>query len=185
MNPLLDNVNNLYLQLESYFDPSLDLFLSLSEEKRIEYMVRKNELTNEYKTAIEMMRTTITILSEQEILEGYQEGCKLLQRSLSGYMCQNYDPIYAQAMVNAIERDESHVAPHFLQTLANNLGREIIPIAIYALNSNVTSIKRTALSVADQLLIVEALDKIQELTNDGNEEIPYLAKEVVRRLEKN
>lgn len=183
MESSLDQVNKIYVRLEKFFDPSIDSILNLSDQDRIEFSTTQTELIEEYKWALNMLRNTVPLLSEQDILTGYQEGCKLLQRNLSGYMCQNFNRLFLQTMIEAIEREEEHVAPHFLQAIADNLGREAIPIILSALDSRQISIKRTALSTSDQLKISEALPKIKKLTNDNNKGIAYLADEVMKRIE--
>lgn len=179
----LDQINRLFIKLEPFFDLSLDSILNLSEENQRLFVEEKSTVYADYELAIELLRNSVPLLSKHDILTGYKEGCKLLQRGLSGYMCQQFDRLYLSTMIDAIERDEIHVAPHFLQAIADNLGQESISVVLSALNSKQASIKKVALSVCHQLNAAEAMPIIRGMTADQDKIIAHLALETLKWLE--
>lgn len=183
MTPKLKEINDLYLQVQNHIDPTAENLASLTDEERLEYESRADEYSRLYKIAMEKYKEVAPTLSPDEIIEGYRQGCRLLQRNLSGHMSYYFDKVYIPLMIEAIRNDESHTAYLFLQSLADHVGKEFAPVVIEALNSESALTRETALAVVRQLELVEAIAKVRDMVNDPNLEISYLAKEILRSWE--
>jgi len=183
MNPKLKEVNDLYLQIQDYIDPTVEYLAGLTEEQRLELESNADEHLRLYEIAIEKYREVAPALSPDEIIEGYKQGCRLLQRTLSGHMCYAFDKVYIPIMIQAVRNDEAHTAYLFVQSLADHLGKEIAPLVIEALDSESALTRERALAVVRQLELVEALPTVRGMVNDPYLEISYLAKDILNRWE--
>jgi len=182
MNKQLEEVDLMYQEVQPYIDPTFDELKSRTEVHQLKLQMNKEKYIKVYDLALEKLKLLLPHLSTGEIVDGYREGCRLLQRGLSGYMADHFHSDYVPTMVNAIKRPDLHTAWIFLQALANNLGRNISSLAIEALDTK--GLTETALNVVEQLNITEALPKIRELTKDKDDTIASLAGEVSKHLEK-
>lgn len=184
MNQYLEEVNELYLQIQGrYMDISPENKYSQTPEAQGEFANHLNEYSRIYNLALEKFRIIAPNLSPAEIIEGYQQGCRLLQCNLSGDMCQNFDTVYIPTMVQAIKNNETHTSHMFLQALADQLGKEISPIVIETLNSESALMRETALSVAEQIKLLEAAPKIRMMINDVELDVAFLAKKIIASWE--
>jgi hypothetical protein len=185
MNEKLREINELYLQIwGSYMDISRDEWFNPSPEERAEFADYFEENSRIYNLVIEKFNALSPDLSPAEILEGYQQGCKLLQRNLSGDMCQNFDIAYIPTMIQAIKNNETHTAFMFLPVLADHMGKEIAPIVMEALDSESPLIRERALSVADHINLLVAAPKIRAMVNDVEPQVASLAGKIITSWDK-
>jgi hypothetical protein len=171
VNSSLAEINALYLQIEPLFDPSSDLMQSLehlSDDDLRNIQETKNDVLPIYRTALAMAQSLIPSLTPDEIIEGYQEGSRLLQRNLSGYMGVQWQVEYIPVMIAAIEQDHDHTAWIFLHILADKVGRDLALLYIKALDSQSSEVREAALVVIDRLCLRESLIHVERLTRDSN-----------------
>lgn len=183
MNPILNEINELYLQVQNYIDPLPEYLTKLTEQERLDYAGMRDESSQIYNLALDKLRGVAPSLSPNEIIEGYTQGCRLLRRSLGGYMCHLFDRAYIPIMIQAIMNEESRTAWMFLQTLADQLGKEVAPLVLRSLDSKSELLREAALSVTGRLELVEAIPKVQVMTKDSDLEISSLAKSILDSLE--
>jgi hypothetical protein len=185
MNLKLEEINDLYLQVQNLIDPTVEYLAALTDEERFELESNRDEYSLLYKIAREKYIEIAFQLSPAEVIEGYQQGCRLLQRNLSGLMCHRFDSVYIPVMIEAIKKDEPHTAFFFLQSLADHLGTEIASIVTEALDSKYAHTRETALAVAYQLKLVEVAPKVEEMVDDSHPNVSYLAKQILGSWEGN
>jgi hypothetical protein len=179
MKQQLEEVNAMFLLVQDYIDPTVEHLEKITREEQLEYERNAEKYLRAYNVAIAKYKEVAPSLSPSEIIEGFQQGCRLLQRSLGGWMCFHFDEAYIPIMTDSIRKNELHTAHLFLQALADRLGTEISSIAIDSLDSNSVLIRSTALAVVRQLGLVDAYAKVESLTNDSSNEIAYLAKQIL------
>jgi hypothetical protein len=183
MNHALNEVNRLYLEIQNSIDPAPGYLDQLTAQERAAYMQRLDAAKQIYHLALDKLRAVVSQLSLDEMIEGYTYGCRLLQRSLSGYMGRQFNVAYIPLMITSIRAGHVHTAETFLQVLADQLGKAAAPIVIESLDSQAPGIRQKALLVIEQLHLVEALPKVQALIRDPVKETALLAKQVLQRLE--
>jgi hypothetical protein len=177
----LKEINDLYIQIQDNYP-----FLSSEHETtpiNEEIKDQKNwlkEYERIYNIAIIQFRAIGPQLTPEQVLEGYTQGCKMLQQNLSGHMCYYFTEAYIPLMIQEIEKEAVHTAPQFLQCLSFQLGAKIAPIVLQALKSEKTPIRETALSIVDSLNIFEARLKVIEMTDDPEQGIASLAREIIK-----
>ena len=181
MNKQLNEINSIYLKIQDYIDPTIDYISSLNEDDWSEMQKNKESYGESYSIALEKLRLLLPKLSSKEIAEGCSSGCRLLQRNLSGYMAEHFHQEYIPSMIGAVKQPHLHTAWLFLQALANNIGKDITPLAVESLD--IDGLTETALSVIDQLNIIEALPKVLHLTKSDNETIAFLANQISKHLQ--
>ncbi len=182
MNKELEEVNSMYQEVQPYIDPTVDELKSRSEVYQLELQTNNNKYGKVYSLAIEKLDLIFPRLSPNEIIEGYSEGCRLLQRSLSGYMANQFHSDYIPTMIDAVQRPDLHTAWIFLQALADNVGGDIFPLAVEALDTK--ELTETALNIVEQLNIVEALPKVKVLMSSEDDSIASLAAEIWSHLQR-
>lgn len=196
MHPVLQEINELYLQIPHYIDPSPEYIESLNRQNEVlksqpdehrrrwqlEFAGQRAECSRIYSLAIEKFEAVSSTLSPTEVIEAYKQGCNLLQRNLSGHMSHHFDEAYIPLMIQAVKSGEGHTAHLFLPILAQQLGRDIAPLAIESLDSQFTCVREAALSVVYQLELVEAVSKIRTMA-DQDPEIAEMASNIIRKLE--
>jgi HEAT repeat protein len=182
MNTVLSNINGLFYRVQDYIDPISDLH-QLTEQELSAYLQMREQASRDYNVGLEQLRAVVPTLSVSEIVEGYTEGCRLLQRGLSGYMSHYFNPAYVPIMKAAIDDHQWHTACIFLQALADHLGSNAAPTIIEALDSPSAAIREKALLIADQLELLEALPKVQRLIHDPVTDLASLAEETQHNLQ--
>ena len=182
MNPILNEINQQYLQIQDYIDPLPGYLDQLAEQERAEYLKKSGEALQTYHLALDKLRISVARLSPHEIIEGYTQGCRLLQRNLSGYMGEQFKQAYVPIMITAIRSEHTHTAWLFLQVLAEQLGVGAASIVTEALNSEAIGIREKALLITEQLSLIEAIPKLQKMRQDPVEEIASLAEQVLQSL---
>ena len=180
MKQQLEEINAMFLLVQDYIDPTVEDLEKITPEEQLEYERNAETYLRIYNAALEKYKEAAPNLSPSEIIDGFQEGCRLLQRSLSGRMCYHFDEAYIPIMTESIRKNELHTAYLFLQALANHLGTEIKSIAIDSLDSNSVLIRSTALAVVRQLGMIDASVKVESLTRDSSDEVAYLAKQILK-----
>lgn len=176
MKKELMEVIEIYLPIDGrYFDIPADKF----DEQLEDWNKMRNEYSRIYDLGAEKSVLIAPDLSPEEIVEGYQQGCKLLQRNLSGRMSQHFDRLYIPTMVQAIKNNETHTAFIFLPALAEHLGKEVGPIVLEALDSKSPIIRERALSAADHIKLLEAAPKIKAMVDDPEPEVAFLAGKII------
>jgi hypothetical protein len=181
VNKQLKEVDMMFMQIQDYIDPTPDYLSKLTQDKWMELQKDRSNYTDIYNSGLEKLRLVLPTLSNNEIVEGYTEGCRLLQRGLSGYMADHFQQEYIPTMIGAIKQPHLHTGWIFLQALANNLGKDVAPLAIEALS--IEGLTETALNVVKELNIIEALPKVRQLINGDNTTIAFLAEKTSNYLE--
>ncbi len=180
MNMELEEVNRMYQEIQAYIDPTFDELKSRTETQQRNIQKNYAQHNQVYNLALEKINSILPNLTTNEVIEGYKDGGRLLQRNLSGYMAGHFNHDYIPTMINAIKQPHLHTAWLFLQALGNNLGGEVSDLVIEALEME--GLQETALSIVGQLNLVEALPQIQRLTENHNATIAYLASETIKQL---
>lgn len=181
MHQKLEEINNLYIQIQDNYPLlSIEQRTTLRDEEPENQANWLKEYERIYNIAITQFRAIGPNLTPQEVVEGYQQGCKLLQQNLSGHMCYYFNESYIPLMLQEIKQEVLHTAPQFLQCLSVQLGSKIAPIVLEALESKNLIVRETALSIADNLKIFEARQKIIEMMDDPEQGISSLAKEIIK-----
>jgi hypothetical protein len=138
-----------------------------------------------YKQGSEKFSEITPSLSANEIIQGYQQGCEVLRRNLTGYMYNHFDPAYVSLMVKTIEDDEAEGLYFFVNALSKHLDRKsLIPIILQALKGKSYRTRRAALEVVQNFKIVEAIAATEKMYLDLNEGVADLARKVGESLKK-
>jgi len=177
MKPELKEINEIYIRIEDYFFPAPGYFDDVERHGR-EYVGRQHEYESLYLSAGNKFDSISAKLTPKEIIEGYEQGCRLLQENLSGWMYHRFDREYIPIMLKAIDDDHGHTVPLFLRALtlyASDLRDELIPRVLKLLSSKDVATQTAAISAAYELQIDEALPIIRELTSDPNPEMREIA----------
>ncbi len=186
MNSNLHIINDTYLSIQDIIYPNTEYVLQLDEQHvaQLRHISPSAQLL--YAKYSEKLLSILPNLDSLEIIQGYNEGCRLLQQNLSGYMAQNFKKEYVPIMISAIRSDQEHTAWIFLQVLADEIGISLASLFISALSSKFDSTREKALTIVRQLYIYEAIPIIQSLikTSISNRFVEQ-AREVLSDLEKN
>jgi hypothetical protein len=176
MKPELQKINQIYIQVEDYFYPVPGFFTV--EKNGAAYAQHKKELEPIYQAARKEFYEIIPSLTVEDTIDAYQQGCRLLQANISGWMYHHFDRKYIPIMIKAIQDDHGHTARLFLRVLtlyANDLKDELVPLILSSLKSQYIATQEAALSAAFELQIVEALPIVQKMTKDPIPEIREIA----------
>jgi hypothetical protein len=186
MNQVLKEINELYLSIQDYIDPPPSYLSQLADKQaRLDFFQKADENLPLYNSAVEKLNLELVNLSAIDIIEAYQHGCRLLQRNLSGYMYNHFDPAYIPLMLASIQNDDFHTAHIFLRTLDIYAENEFVPAVLKSLNSKWDSTRQAALKVVDHRKLIEAIPKIREMMQDSHPEIADLAANVLKSWETN
>lgn len=180
MKAELQNINRMYIEVEYYFYPAPGFFDS--EINGSTYLQRKKELEPLYQSARKELYRIAPSLTTGEIIQAYQEGCRLLQANISGLMVESFRREYIPIMIQAIKDNHGHTAHMFLRTLsvnASDLRSELTPLILVSLSSQFLSIKEAALSAAFQLRLTEALPTIKRMAKDSTPEIREMSENIL------
>lgn len=169
MNPKLEEVDQLYQQIEWYFEPDL-----LDPKVRIDEVQRgkekeKDKLYQIYNQAANKIDEVAPTLSPDEIIDGFLHASKILHRNLSGYMISKelFDEAFIPVMIQAIKDDNSQPLYGFLLTLSKILDEaKVIELVSIGLNSQYYRMKITACGIAERNKFVQFAAKIRRLLND-------------------
>lgn len=181
MNPSLKEINDIYLQIQDSIHPPTGYFEGITEEKRLDFVQKMSEYAPLYETTADRFRAVLSSLSPVEVIEGYQQGCRLLQSGLAGHMYHHFNEAYIPLMVQAVKNDE-HTAWLFLSSLvmhARHMREEIAPLAMRALNSKWPSTREAALTAIGELRLMEARPMVEEMAKGPDPEISELARNVL------
>jgi hypothetical protein len=185
MNELLREVNDLYEQSQPYVDPTpidVNTLQMSSAKEQQSFLEMANQGVSTYQLAISKLQAVLPTLSSTEILEGYTQGCRLLQRSLSGYMGSHFDRMYLPIMVQAVTEGVPHTGATFLHVLVVQLGKEAAPLVLQSLGSVSDDMREGALVAAKQLKLVEAIPTIQGMIHDPVTPVAVVAEHVLQEL---
>lgn len=183
MNQSLKEINEIYLQIQDYIDPSPEYFDQITEEQKLDFIKKRKEYSPQYEKTLHVLKALLERLSPKDIVEGYQQGCRMLQISLAGNMFRHFNEMYIPLMIDSIRKDERHTAPIFLRTLSVNFNdkEQIGLLALASLNSQWPSIVEAALTVVYELRVSSALPKIRDLAKGPDLAMAELAKNILDR----
>ena len=181
MHPALQEINDVYLQVEPYIRPKLETLSSLTEAEAIEWMKNRKKSVLLYKTAIGKFVTIADSLSPNELISAYQEGSSILRANITGYVCRYFDRVYVPMMLQAI-REDHEAGFMFLRALHRNQAAGIQSVALNALASAFPRTREAALGIVYDDNILEAIPKVVEMTQDSDPEIAAFAKKCLQRL---
>jgi hypothetical protein len=184
MQPSLEEIDNLYIQIQDRFDPSEGYHDSLTEEERAAYQATQPEVSRIYNLAINKVNMVVPQLSPEEIIIGYKKGSRLLRRNLGGYICRDFVPTYIPLMREAIQAGDLPSARHFLSALAQHLGQDAAPIVLETLNHPQALLRETAAYVAEELGLVQAVPQLQSLLQEPSQEVVRAAQQALDKLQK-
>ncbi len=176
----MQKINQIYIEVEDYFYPAPGFFDV--ERNGSFYMQRKKELEPLYQSARKEFYEMSSSLTTEEIIQAYQEGCRLLQANISGLMMEPFKREYIQTMIQAIKDNHGHTAHIFLRSLsvnASDLRFELPPLVLASLNSQYISTKEAALSAAFHLRLAEALPIIKGIAENSTPEIREMSENIL------
>lgn len=184
MKPEISEINKRYLEIQDYVDPLSQDLIDFAQECTKEEWIEFQDLSRIYHQELGILRKNFMEIIDNsnptEIAEAYTGGCRLLQRNLSGYMGNNFSNEYIPVMSRAIREKHFHTNWLFLQALANNIGKDVAPLAEYALE--LEPIQETALSVIGRLKLVNLASKVQEIANQTDNENQDFARHILAKL---
>ena len=166
MNSELTKINDVYLQIQDSLYPPPG-FLDVPENQ-IGFFDRMKDAKVIYQKMLKKLEKVVRKLSPQDIIDGYESGCRLLQSNLSGYMYEDFRKEYVPVMLKSIKNDHVHTTHIFFRALvmyAPEAKEELRPLVIKALKSKHVSVIHAALSSAYQLRLDDALPIIKEFAN--------------------
>lgn len=184
MNAVLTNFDIIFSQIQMFVDPQeedSEQIMRFKDHNLVEQRRIREEALHSYHRTLGTLRNVLKQMSSNEIVEGYLEGSRLLRKCVAGYMAENFSNDFVPTMIDAVKASDKHTGWLFLQTLANHLGKDISPLVLS--NLAAPGIRETALSVAGQLDLSEAIPIIRDLINDPVHEIAALAKLILSELE--
>lgn len=183
MNVYLREIDDVCRKAQQYLDFDPEKLRSISIEDWIDHQKMYHFSIEVYDLAMKQLIEIFPNLTSSEITEGYMQGCRLLQRALSGCMARAYKPEYRPTMIMAINIPHLHTANIFLQSLADNIGSEVSGLVLMALYAR--EMRQTALSIVGQLSLIEALPELEHLTSDSDPAIAHLAETILVKLSSN
>jgi hypothetical protein len=176
MKQELENINKIYLQIQDYFFPAPEYFDDKPDGQ--EYIKKGQEYEPLHSFAKGEFLRISPLLAPEEIIEGYEQGCRLLQANLSGLMYNKFDRKYIPIMLKAIKDDHSHTAFLFLRALvlyAKDQKDKLVPLILSSLRSKYVVTLEAALSAAFELRLIEAIPIVEQMTKDSRPEIREMA----------
>jgi hypothetical protein len=176
MNQSLSKINEIYLEIQDYVDPLLDDLIHMDRQLLDKLKINRIEALDKYETTQKLVIELLPTLSRDEIIQGYMEGCRLLQRNLSGFMGKNYNKDYATVMENAIREGHYHTAWLFLQVLSDNSESNLMSLLEFSLRQK--ALQEVALGIVENLKLKELLPIIRELKDSQDDEINSIAQKV-------
>lgn len=182
MKPEIAKINGRYFEIQDYIDPTniLNFAQNCTQQEWIEFQATRNHYSAEYNVLYKSLMMLVKKATPIEISEAYGDGCRLLQRSLSGYMGYNFVDSYIPVMSKSIGDNHFHTSWIFLQVLADNMGKEAQHLIEHALDFEAT--QETALNLIRQLKLYELEDKIQEIAIQDNNQNQNYAKFILEEL---
>lgn len=182
MKPDIAKINNRYFEIQDYIDPTniLNFAQNCTKQEWIEFQAARNHYSNEYNVLHKSLMMLVKKITHLEIAEAYSEGCRLLQRNLSGYMGHNFVDSYIPVMSKAILDNHFHTSWIFLQVLADNMGKEAQHLIEHALDFETT--QETALNVIRQLNLYELENKVRTIANQAENYNQNYAKVILEKL---
>lgn len=183
MNPLLEEIDKVYIEIQPFIFPSPEYIEQLNEDEIAYHHLQHSRAAKQYESAISQLNKVISLVSSTEIIEGYIQGSRLLQQNLSGYMVQNFDSAYIPTMITAIKQDHGHTAWIFLHALAKYTGTSFTTVFIDALFSKSPQVREHALIVIEQLHLIDALPYVAVLTHDPVTTVALAAQDTLIHLQ--
>lgn len=182
MNPLLQNINEIYQAIQQYIAPSptdLAALQNLDAAQQKAFFVATNEARHRYGEAVLTVQHLLPTLTPDELIEGYTEGTALLQRNISGYMVTHFQRAYIPLMTKEVQHQAAHTGATFLRALVNHMGQEASPLIIECLVGNTDELREVAMVAVAELRLHAAVPIIRGMMNDTNPSIREVARQVV------
>jgi len=193
MNDVLTEANQLLVSISPCIDfadieSEKEKLLAMTKEELREFQKRCHGSLIVKEKAMQMLSSVVPRLTHEEIVEGYREGCITFKRYLGGLMYSRiYQKLvtgdvlqlYANAMIEGIKNDDS-TSYLFLGALSlympDEFVQDMLPsIILIALDQKNQRTLDTAIAIAEQRKMKEAIPKIQVLTNHPNERLRGIA----------
>lgn len=182
MNEVLDRINSVLVEVQNYIEPDVETLLQVHEQDENSFLVEREKAHKRYKESVAELVLVLPKMLPEEMILGYREGGKLLQRVLSGYMGKFFHSQYSPLMIEAIHNAHEHTAWIFLQVLAKELDSGYEEIIAQALHSSSAEVRYKALNIVDEMEMVDVVLEVQALTHDSIEAVATLAKDTIHRL---
>lgn len=176
MTPRIQELDEMYKALENsiypmHIDDETISSLEYNEYQRMSYEAEKLS---------ERLFSILPSMSDHEIAEAYRNGCRLLQRNLSGYMARNFSDLYISVFEDAIEAGHTHTGWIFLQVLAEHNIDHYKNLVIKCLD--VEGYTDTSIGIIFSFNIREACNELIQMTNNGTYSSPAFLLDVINRL---
>ena len=169
----LEEINSNYREIEDYIDPPPHLIASFTDDDWVNFAARSESSRSQYEKDLKQLNVLLPTLGSATIAEAYNQGCRLMQRNLSGYMAQHFDPVYVPVMVKAIETKHFHTAQTFLQVLADHEYPQIENLLSEAIK--LRELQDVALSIIRQLRLKSFQDIVNDLCQSPDKTINEIA----------
>ena len=182
MNPLLQNINEIYQAIQQYIAPSAAEWIALQKldpAQQKAFLVATNEARHRYGEAVVTAQHLLPMLTPEELIEGYTEGTALLQRNISGYMVMHFQRAYIPLMTKEVQHQAAHTGATFLRALVNHMGQEASPLIIECLVGNTDELREVALVAVAELRLHAAVPIIRGMMNDTNPSMREVARQVL------
>ena len=180
MNSEIENINKTYEKVQNIIDMTYEQLKQMTEQDWLRAKSERASAEVVYQKAQERLYVLLPELKPIQISNLYEQGCRLLQRNLSGYMVQHFSIDYVDTMKAAVVNGHWHTAWMFLQSLADNVGEYETDLFVEALS--IPELQETALSIIGQLHIREASEYVKEISEDKLNDNKLLAKSIYKKL---
>lgn len=173
MNQTLSEINQMYHCAQVHLFPALsdtNGHLAKSGPKN------RAQALQTYQLARQKLDEIYHSLTAPEIIEGYEKGSILLRWALGATMRDEFKPAYIPLMRDSIKSGDRYAAPHFLQTLAEQLGQAAAPLMLESLSSEFEVVRNQALAIVKQVELWQAIPTLQQLSQSPNHDLSAFAK---------
>lgn len=181
MTKVLHAINLAISEVEDYIAPLPGQVERLDTNEQEEFFKQFSTASEQYKATLAELVRVLPSLSPAEIAESYPSSCRLLQRSLGGYMARHFDPLYVPVMVKAIESEQLHVASVFLQALMAASPLDAAPLVLSSLDSSFEFMQEIALQLVQKYHITTAAPRVRSIADANLGELSTLAREILMR----
>lgn len=184
IHPELNEVNNIYLQIQDYMFPPFGYFEQLTTLEMAAWQAAQPEAHSLYHKALDRFHEIYPKLSPNEIITAYQHGSRILQANLSGRIARDFDVKYIPLMQWAIRSGHSHTGPIFLTALARYTGENATSLIIESLDNPEPSMRETALALVAELNLTDAVSQVRKCLNDPVRTVSSVAKRTLEALQR-
>lgn len=181
MHPKLQEVDTIYRTVEPFFYSDKENKNAPHSIDNIHDPDTTERMSLKYQYAIEQFQHIAATLSEQELIEAYMQGSKLLQMNISGCMARNFTDAYIPLMINALRFGHIHTSRTFIFMLARELTHTREAFLQEILQHSEQAIRIEAIYNIVDLDIHTLLPHIQQLTQDKDEEIAQISARVLKK----